>query len=166
MENPTRIMGIDPGLRHTGWGVIESNGTELSFVASGTVNPSVKSEMAERLRQIHEALIEVFESHKPQETAIEEAFFNKFAGATIKLGQARSAAMLVPALAGVPVAEYAPNQIKKTVVGTGHCQKEQIRMMVKVLLPKAEINSNDAADALAIAICHAQHRKILENRVI
>ena len=105
-------MTLDFGI--LGWGVIDSNGTELSFVASGTVNPNVKSEMAERLRQIHETLVEVFESLKPQETAIEETFFNKFAGATIKLGQARSAAMLVPALAGVPVAEYAPNQIKKT----------------------------------------------------
>ena len=157
-------MGIDPGLRHTGWGVIESDGNELSFVASGTVNPDTSLNMAERLKNIHEVLLEVFASHSPQETAIEETFFNKYPGSTIKLGQARSAAMLVPALAGITVAEYSPNLIKKTVVGTGHCQKDQIRMMVKVLLPKAEVDSNDAADALAIAICHAQHRKTSEMR--
>ena len=166
MEQLTRILGIDPGLRHTGWGVIESDGNVLTFVASGTVNPDTDLDMPDRLKQIHEGLLEIFENHKPQETAIENTFFNKFVGATIKLGQARSVAMLVPALAGIPVAEYAPNLIKKTVVGTGHCQKNQIRMMVKVLLPKAKVDSDDAADALAIAICHAQHRKPPEMRIV
>ena len=166
MEQLTRILGIDPGLRHTGWGVIESDGNALTFVASGRVNPDTDLDMPDRLKQIHEGLLEIFENHKPQETAIENTFFNKFVGATIKLGQARSVAMLVPALAGIPVAEYAPNLIKKTVVGTGHCQKNQIRMMVKVLLPKAKVDSDDAADALAIAICHAQHRKSPEIRIV
>ena len=166
MEQLTRILGIDPGLRHTGWGVIESDGNALTFVASGRVNPDTDLDMPDRLKQIHEGLLEIFENHKPQETAIENTFFNKFVGATIKLGQARSVAMLVPALAGIPVAEYAPNLIKKTVVGTGHCQKNQIRMMVKVLLPKAKVDSDDAADALAIAICHAQHRKPPEMRIV
>ncbi len=108
--------------------------------------------------QLHDGLSEVVRQHEPSEAAVEHTFVNKDAGATLKLGQARGIALLVPSLAGLPVAEYAPNLVKKTVVGTGHAEKEQIRAMVKVLMPRATFNSDDAADALAIAICHAQHR--------
>lgn len=164
MTESIRILGIDPGLRHTGWGIIESQGNSLSFIAAGTVDSDKKLSMSDRLKQIHDGLFTVIESHKPQESAVECTFINMNAKIpTMKLGQARSIAMLVPALFELTVAEYAPNLIKKTVVGTGHCEKQQIRMMVKILLPKANLDSDDAADALAIAICHAQHRKGLEH---
>ncbi len=165
MMHPIRILGIDPGLRRTGWGVIEVSGNRLVFLASGTVLSDNKLDLAERLRQLHDGLLEVIAHHQPQETAVELTFVNKDAGATLKLGQARGIAMLVPALHGIKVAEYAPNLVKKTVVGTGHADKEQIRMMVKVLMPKATFNSDDAADALAIAICHAQHRSTPASRL-
>ena len=159
MMHPIRILGIDPGLRRTGWGVIEVLGNRLSFVASGTVTSHNKMSLAERLVQLHEGLTRIVGDQQPEEAAVEHTFVNKDAGATLKLGQARGIALLVPSLAGLPVAEYAPNLVKKTVVGTGHAEKEQIRAMVKVLMPKAVFNSDDAADALAIAICHAHHRK-------
>ena len=114
--------------------------------------------LASRLRQIHDGLVEVLARLGPAEAAVEQTFVNKDASATLKLGQARGVAMLVPALAGLSVAEYAPNQVKKTVIGVGHGDKAQIHLMVKVLLPKAVFDSHDAADALAIAICHAHHR--------
>ncbi|ERP85962.1 Holliday junction resolvase [Labrenzia sp. C1B10] len=152
------MLGIDPGLRRTGWGMIEAVGNRLSFIASGTVTSDNKKSLAERLVQLHDGLSEVVRQHEPSEAAVEHTFVNKDAGATLKLGQARGIALLVPSLAGLPVAEYAPNLVKKTVVGTGHAEKEQIRAMVKVLMPRATFNSDDAADALAIAICHAQHR--------
>jgi len=158
MNRPTRIIGIDPGLRRTGWGVIEASGSRLSFVAAGTVTSSETAPLAERLRMLHDGLAAVLAAHAPDEAAVEATFVNRDAAATLKLGQARGVAMLVPALAGLPVAEYAPNQVKKTVVGAGHGEKQQIRLMVKVLLPRAQFDSDDAADALAIAICHAQHR--------
>jgi len=153
-----RIIGIDPGLRRTGWGVIESEGSSLRFIASGTVKSTDKAELAVRLEQLYRGLDAVLSSHKPDEAAVESTFVNKDAMATLKLGQARGIAMVVPALAGLKVAEYAPNQVKKTVVGAGHGDKGQIRMMVKILMPKAVFDSDDAADALAIAICHAHHR--------
>ena len=156
--HPIRILGIDPGLRRCGWGVIEILGARLSFVACGSVDPSDKLPMSERLRAIHDGLTAVLTEHRPDEAAIEETFVNKDARATLKLGAARGAAMVVPALAGVSVAEYAPNQVKKTVVGAGHAEKQQIRMMIGVLLPKADPRTEDAADALAIAICHAHSR--------
>lgn len=165
MMRPIRILGIDPGLRRTGWGVIEASGNRLVFLAAGTVLSDNKLDLADRLRQLHDGLAEVIGRHQPQETAVELTFVNKDAGATLKLGQARGVAMLVPALHGIKVAEYAPNLVKKTVVGTGHAEKEQIRMMVKVLMPKATFNSDDAADALAIAICHAQHRDAPASRL-
>lgn len=158
MDRPIRILGIDPGLRRTGWGLIETVGNRLGFVASGTVVSDNRRDLSDRLRQLHDGLKEVIDCHSPDETAVELTFVNKDAGATLKLGQARGVAMLVPALYGLLVAEYAPNLVKKTVVGTGHAEKEQIRTMVKVLMPRATFNSDDAADALAIAICHAQHR--------
>lgn len=158
MTHAIRLLGIDPGLRRTGWGMIEVTGNRLAFIASGTVTSDNKKSLAERLVQLHEGLQGVVRGHEPAEAAVEHTFVNKDAGATLKLGQARGIALLVPSLAGLPVAEYAPNLVKKTVVGTGHAEKEQIRAMVKVLMPKATFNSDDAADALAIAICHAQHR--------
>ena len=153
-----RIIGIDPGLRNTGWGVIEAEGTRLSYVADGSVHSDAEAPLATRLLQIHQRLLEVLQRFAPDEAAIEETFVNKDARATLKLGQARGAAMLAPALAGITVAEYAPNVVKKSVVGAGHAEKDQVKHMVKVLLPRAELNTADSIDALAIAICHAHHR--------
>ncbi|MCP8939816.1 crossover junction endodeoxyribonuclease RuvC [Alsobacter sp. SYSU M60028] len=155
---PIRILGIDPGLRNTGWGLIEALGTRLSFVDCGTVHSDGDLHLADRLRQLHEGIAAVIHALRPDEVAIEETFVNKDARATLKLGQARGVAMLAPAQAGLPVAEYAPNLVKKTIVGAGHAEKDQIHMMVRVLLPKADPRTTDAADALAIALTHAQHR--------
>jgi crossover junction endodeoxyribonuclease RuvC len=157
--HPIRILGIDPGLRKCGWGVIETLGTKLSFVACGSVEPSDKMPLSERLKALHEGLLKVVAAWTPDEAAIEETFVNKDARATLKLGAARGVAMVVPALSGISVAEYAPNQVKKTVVGSGHAEKQQIRLMIGVLLPKADPKTEDAADALAIAICHAHSRQ-------
>ncbi len=159
MQNTIRIVGIDPGLRRTGWGVIDVQGNSLRFVAAGTVSSDEKLTLASRLCQLHDGLSKVVHGHMAEEAAVEATFVNKDASATLKLGQARGIAMLVPALAGLDVAEYAPNLVKKTVIGTGHGDKNQIKMMVSMLLPKAKFDSDDAADALAIAICHAHHRK-------
>jgi crossover junction endodeoxyribonuclease RuvC len=156
---PIRILGIDPGLRRTGWGVVAIEGNRLSFLACGSVASDDKAALSLRLVSIHDGLQQVVAAHAPDEAAVEATFVNRDAAATLKLGQARGIAMLVPALAGLPVAEYAPNLVKKTIVGAGHCEKVQIRMMVKVLLPKADPQSDDAADALAIAVTHAHHRQ-------
>ncbi|NTF32808.1 crossover junction endodeoxyribonuclease RuvC [Rhizobium skierniewicense] len=158
MTNAIRIIGIDPGLRRMGWGVIETLGNSLRFVASGTVTSDGDMDLASRLCQLHDGLSEIVHSHQPHEAAVEQTFVNKDAVATLKLGQARGIAMLVPARAGLPVAEYAPNAVKKAVIGVGHGEKQQIHMMLKILMPKAEFKGNDAADALAIAICHAHNR--------
>lgn len=163
MTHCVRIIGIDPGLRRTGWGVIESEGSALRFLASGTVTSAGKADLAARLMQLYHGLDDVLAMHKPDEAAVEATFVNKDAKATLKLGQARGIAMVVPALAGLDVAEYAPNQVKKTVIGAGHGDKVQIRMMVKLLMPKAVFDTDDAADALAIAICHAHHRGALQS---
>ncbi|GGA61599.1 crossover junction endodeoxyribonuclease RuvC [Nitratireductor aestuarii] len=159
MAETIRIIGIDPGLRRTGWGVVESLGNSLRFVASGTVRSDDKADLASRLCQLHDGLAEILHFHMPHEAAVEATFVNKDATATLKLGQARGIAMLVPARAGLRVAEYAPNAVKKSVIGVGHGDKKQIHMMVKVLLPKATFDTDDAADAIAIAICHAHHRQ-------
>lgn len=156
-----RIIGIDPGLRNTGWGIIEREGQRLIYVADGSVHSEAGVELSVRLLQIHQQLLEVIIRFAPDEAAIEETFVNKDARATLKLGQARGAAMLAPAVRGLAVAEYAPNQIKKSVVGAGHAEKDQVKHMVRMLLPKAEMNTVDSTDALAIAICHAHHRKPL-----
>ncbi|MDH2345460.1 crossover junction endodeoxyribonuclease RuvC [Bradyrhizobium sp. SSUT18] len=156
---PVRIIGIDPGLRRTGWGVIEAEGNRLIYVACGSVEPPDDLPLASRLLAIHEGLAAVLSDHKPMEAAVEQTFINKDGAATLKLGQARGIAMLAPAMFGISVAEYAPNQVKKTVVGAGHADKHQIAMMLKILLPKADPPSADAADALAIAITHAHHRQ-------
>ncbi|CDX45609.1 component of RuvABC resolvasome, endonuclease [Mesorhizobium sp. SOD10] len=158
MGEAIRIIGIDPGLRRTGWGIIDSVGNSLRFVASGTVRSDEKESLAIRLCQLHDGLAEVLHQAMPHEAAVEQTFVNKDATATLKLGQARGIAMLVPARAGLVVAEYAPNAVKKAVIGVGHGEKKQIHMMVKVLMPKAIFDTDDAADALAIAICHAHHR--------
>ena len=158
IRGPVRIIGIDPGLRRTGWGVIESDGNRLIYVACGSVEPPDDLPLASRLLAIHEGLTAVLSHHTPMEAAVEQTFVNKDGVATLKLGQARGVAMLAPAMFGITVAEYAPNQVKKTVVGAGHADKNQILMMLKILLPKAEPKSPDAADALAIAITHAHHR--------
>ncbi|MBA3518229.1 MAG: crossover junction endodeoxyribonuclease RuvC [Rhizobiales bacterium] len=158
MSGPIRIIGIDPGLRRTGWGVVDSAGSRLSFVAAGTILPDDKLPLAQRLCLIHDGLARVLEEFSPDEAAVEATFVNRDAAATLKLGQARGVAMLVPARAGLTVAEYAPNAVKKTVVGAGHAEKRQIRVMVAMLLPRAVFDSDDSADALAVAICHAHHR--------
>ena len=154
-----KLLGIDPGLRNTGWGILEFHDNHLSHVADGRITSKDKSPLAERLVQIYEGLEEVINSHKPEEAAVEATFVNVNAASTLKLGQARGVAMLVPARFSLPVAEYTPNMIKKSVVGVGHAAKEQVQMMVKSLLPGCLIDSPDAADALAVAICHAHHRR-------
>jgi crossover junction endodeoxyribonuclease RuvC len=158
MTRPIRILGIDPGLRRTGWGVIDVEGNRLMFVACGCVDTNERLSLAVRLLTIHDGLIRIVDEFRPDEAAVEATFVNKDAGATLKLGQARGIALLVPAKAGVAVAEYAPNLVKKTIVGSGHGEKAQIRMMIGVLLPRADPESDDAADALAIAVTHAHHR--------
>jgi crossover junction endodeoxyribonuclease RuvC len=165
MRDLIRILGIDPGLRRTGWGVVAIEGNRLSFLACGSVASDDKAALSVRLVSIHDGLQQVVAAHAPDEAAVEATFVNRDAAATLKLGQARGIAMLVPALAGLPVAEYAPNLVKKTIVGAGHCEKVQIRMMVKVLLPKADPQSDDAADALAIAVTHAHHRQSVALRM-
>lgn len=162
-----RIIGIDPGLRNLGWGVIECDGSRLSYVACGSVHSNAAFSLADRLRQLHDGLADVLRLHAPMEAAVEETYVNRDPQSALKLGQARGVALLTPALANIPVAEYAANLIKKTVVGAGHADKAQVAMMVKILLPKCEAKSADAADALAVAITHAQHRgaRDIESRI-
>ncbi|MGL5362145.1 MAG: crossover junction endodeoxyribonuclease RuvC [Bosea sp. (in: a-proteobacteria)] len=158
MTEITRIIGIDPGLRRTGWGIVTSEGTRLTFVACGIVESDAALTLAERLRQLHAGLEAVLQEHAPDEAAVEETFVNRDPQSALKLGQARGIALVVPALRGLSVDEYAANLVKKTVVGVGHADKVQVQAMIRVLLPKANTKSADAADALAVAICHAQHR--------
>jgi crossover junction endodeoxyribonuclease RuvC len=153
-----RLIGFDPGLRVTGWGVIESEGGRLFYVADGVVKTDDGLPLAQRLVQLADGLTQLIRAYSPAEAAVEETFVNKNAVSTLKLGQARGIALLVPARAGIPVAEYLPNLVKKTVVGTGHAAKQQVQMMVRILLPGAVMATADAADALAVAICHAHHR--------
>lgn len=153
-----RILGLDPGLRRTGWGVVDSDGVRLVYVASGVITSPADEDLAYRLRALFEGINGVIASFTPREAAVEETFVNENPRSTLKLGQARGAALLAPAMCGLKVAEYTPNLIKKTVVGTGHAEKRQIQAMIGFLLPKAKFDSPDEADALAIAICHANHR--------
>ena len=153
-----RVIGIDPGLRTMGWGVIEVSGARLAYVASGNVRSNDRATLAERLRELHEGLAGVIGEHAPTEAAVEETFVNRDPQSALKLGQARGIALVVPALAGLSVAEYAANLIKKTVVGSGHAEKAQIAMMVRMLLPGSDAQGADAADALAVAITHARVR--------
>ena len=158
---PIRIIGIDPGLRRTGWGVIETDGVRLTWIASGLITSDAEDDLAYRLRELYEGIASVLASFKPAEAAVEETFVNENAKATLKLGQARGMALLAPAMKGLKVAEYPPNVIKKTVVGAGHAEKQQIQAMIGFILPKARFESADEADALAIAVCHANHRGAL-----
>ena len=153
-----RVLGIDPGLRNLGWGVIDADGGRLRHVANGTCH-SEPGELAPRLLSLYRQLSEVVRRYAPDAAAVEQTFVNKDAVATLKLGQARAIALLVPAEFGLEVGEYAPNKVKKTVVGVGHAQKQQIDHMVRMQLPGVEIASPDAADALAIAICHAHYSR-------
>jgi crossover junction endodeoxyribonuclease RuvC len=155
-----RIIGIDPGLRRCGWGIIDSEGNRLRFVACGTLTPVVSASLAERLAELHSGLRGLIEQHRPDEAAVEETFVNVGARSALQLGQARGVALMTPATMGLVVGEYAANLVKKSVVGTGHAEKAQVQMMVKALLPAADFRGADAADALAIAICHAHHRGI------
>ncbi|MEO0618095.1 MAG: crossover junction endodeoxyribonuclease RuvC [Pseudomonadota bacterium] len=156
-----RILGIDPGLRRTGWGIIEHDGSRLTYIASGLATSDAAVSLAERLTQLHDELQEVVGFYTPDEASVEETFVNKNPRSTLKLGQARGVALLVPALHRISVCEYAPNLVKKTVIGSGHGDKAQIRAMLGYLLPKAKPDSEDEADALAIAICHAHCRNSL-----
>ncbi len=153
-----RIIGLDPGLRNTGWGIIEAEGSRLIYVADGAVHSEADAPLAVRLHQIFVQVMGVLRDFAPDEAAIEETFVNTDARATLKLGQARGAVMLAPASLQIPVSEYAPNTVKKSVVGAGHAEKQQVKHMVKVLLPKATLKTADSTDALAIALCHAHHR--------
>ena len=150
-----RLVGLDPGLRRTGWGVIEASGNRLIHIAHGVVAPRADAPLAERLRDLHDGLMQVFAEWRPEDAAVEETFVNQNPASTLKLGQARGVVLLVPALMGVPVAEYTPNHIKKCVVGVGHADKTQVHAMVSRLLPGAAVKGADAADALAVAIAHA-----------
>jgi crossover junction endodeoxyribonuclease RuvC len=165
MTRPIRIIGIDPGLRRTGWGIVEIAGNRLGFLGCGSVTTNDKDPLSTRLLTIHDGLMRVLDEFRPDEAAVEQTFVNKNAKATLKLGQARGIAMVVPARVGVSVAEYAPNLIKKSIVGAGHGDKTQVRMMIGVLLPNADPGSDDAADALAIAVTHAHHRQSVVLRI-
>ncbi|MEJ6397172.1 crossover junction endodeoxyribonuclease RuvC [Yoonia sp. 208BN28-4] len=151
-----RVLGIDPGLRNMGWGIIDVDGSRLSHVANG-ICKSQAGDLAPRLLSLYEQLTDVMHRYQPETAAVEQTFVNKDAVGTLKLGQARGIALLVPAKAGLEIGEYAPNAVKKTVVGVGHAAKAQIDHMVKIQLPGVQIAGPDAADALAIAICHAHH---------
>lgn len=151
-----RVLGIDPGLRNLGWGVIDADGPRLRHVANGICHSS-GSDLAMRLLSLHQQLTDVVTRFAPGCAAVEKTFVNKDGAGTLKLGQARGIALLVPAQAGLAVGEYAPNTVKKAVVGVGHADKRQVEHMVKLQLPGVEINGPDAADALAIAICHSHH---------
>lgn len=153
-----RVLGLDPGLRTTGWGLIESDGTRLRYLADGVVKSDDKLSLAERLAQLHQGVRAIIEQWTPEEAAVEQTFVNKNPESTLKLGQARGAVMLAPALMGLLVGEYAPALVKQAVVGTGRAAKDQVGMMVRTLLPGCLTKSADAADALAVAICHAHHR--------
>lgn len=151
-----RVLGIDPGLRNMGWGLIDVSGPRIAHVANGICH-SVGDDLADRLLSLHIQLTDIVAAHQPDAAAVEQTFVNKDGAGTLKLGQARGIAMLVPAQAGVPIGEYAPNTVKKAVVGVGHADKAQILHMVKLQLPGVQVAGPDAADALAIAICHAHH---------
>ena len=150
-----RILGLDPGLRHTGWGVVEKDGPRFRFISAGVINPNETLSLAERLAELHEGLKKVITDFSPDEVAGEETFVNKNPNSTLKLGQARGVVILTPALFHLPVSEYTPNQIKKMIVGAGHADKKQVDMMVRTLLKTVpEHMPPDASDALAIALCH------------
>ena len=153
-----RLLGIDPGLRFTGWGLLEADGNRLRHVADGVIATDSDASVPDRLKFLHDALTLLLAEHRPDEAAVEETYVNRNGAATLKLGYARGIALLAPALAGIPVAEYGAKTVKLSVVGTGGADKDQVQMMVRRLLPGATLRRADAADALAVAICHAHHR--------
>lgn len=153
-----RILGLDPGLRNTGWGIVDAVDNRLRHVADGVIRPITDAPLAQRLVQLHDGIRAVIEDYGPDEAAVEETFVNMNPASTLRLGQARGVVLLVPAKAGLPVGEYAATLVKQSVVGTGRAAKEQVGMMVRTLLPGCLAETPDAADALAVAICHAHHR--------
>ena len=155
---PIRILGLDPGLQHTGWGLVEHDGFRLRFIADGVVSTRAGEELARRLLVLHRGLAEVIASWTPDEAAVENTYVARNPESALKLGQARGVVLLAPALAGLPVCQYGAMEVKRAVVGTGHAAKEQVQAMVRQLLPGVTFKRADAADALAIAICHAHHR--------
>ena len=152
------LLGLDPGLSFTGWGLIAVDGNRLRHIADGVIATDAATPVPTRLRLLHDALAALIATHRPDEAAVEETYVNRNGAATLKLGYARGIALLAPALAGIPVAEYGAKTVKLAVVGTGGAAKEQVQEMVRRLLPGARIGRADAADALAVAICHAHHR--------
>jgi crossover junction endodeoxyribonuclease RuvC len=152
-----KLLGLDPGLRITGWGVVEADGNNLSHIADGALKIDARGSLAERLAALYEGLQQVLDLHRPDEAAVEETFVNRNPASALKLGQARGVVLLAPAAFGIPVAEYPANVVKKSVVGVGHADKRQIDAMVRMLLPGCAAATPDAADALAVAICHAHH---------
>lgn len=152
------LLGIDPGLRFTGWGLLESHGNRLQHLADGVIATDSDASVPERLHFLHDALASLLREYRPDEAAVEETYVNRNGSATLKLGYARAMALLTPALAGIPVSEYGAKTVKMAVVGTGGADKAQVGMMVRRLLPGATLRRADAADALAVAICHAHHR--------
>jgi len=152
-----RVLGLDPGLRHTGWGIIDVDGNRLSHVADGVVSAPVSLPLAARLVALFRQITAVLDRYRPDEAAVEETFVNKNPASTLKLGVARGVVLLAPAERGLAVAEYSANKVKKSVVGAGHAEKGQIELMVRRLLPGCSVVKADAADALAVAICHAHH---------
>ncbi len=153
-----RLLGLDPGLQHTGWGMVESAGSRLRHLGDGVISTDAAMPLAERLSTIYRGLAELLANWQPDEAAVEHTYVNKNPGAALKLGQARGVVLLAPALLGIPVAEYQAMEVKRAVVGTGHADKVQVAAMVRRLLPGATIRRADASDALAVAICHASHR--------
>ena len=153
-----RILGLDPSLSSTGWGVIEAENNHLKYVADGFIKTDPKQPIAERLALIHQTLVQVIEAYHPDEAAIEQVFLNDNPISTIKLGMARGVVMMTPAQFGLLVTEYEPNKVKKAVVGVGHAEKSQVETMVKILLPGCKPKNNDSSDALAMAICHFHMR--------
>jgi crossover junction endodeoxyribonuclease RuvC len=165
MDHMIRILGVDPGLRHTGWGVIVADGPRLSWVAHGVINPDPEADLADRLGMLCEGLRAVIHDHDPHEAAVEETFVNINPKSTLLLGQARGAALATLAAARLKVHEFATRKVKQAVVGTGGADKTQVAFMVRRLLPKAGEVSRDAADALAVAICGAHHRPPVGQRL-
>lgn len=160
MSSVTRILGLDPGLRNAGWGIIDSQGNRLSHVAHGVIKSTPDLPLSDRLNQIYAGIIQVIDQYMPHEAAVEETFMNSNAASALKLGMARGVVLLAPATQGLIVGEYSANKVKKSVVGVGHADKDQVAAMVQRLLPTAGIVKADAADALAVAVCHVHHRQM------